>query len=252
MPVPVTGTFDAPPSPPPAVAPMKNRVFPLLCSLLTLAALAAPAADTPVEKLTIIAFDTETTGLSPTRGHIVELGAVKFKDGTIIGATNWLINPGEPIPAAATAVHHITDDMVKDKPRFAEIYPEFKAFVGDGVLMAHNAPFDVRFMREEIKRIPGEPLPENKVLDSLRLFRHWMPGLESYQLADLARHVGLEEGQFHRATDDARFTVQIFNKVLAKKAAEKPTLESLDAAGVRTYCIAQPAAEPAPDGPHAP
>ncbi len=228
---------------------MKRCAHLLLSSCLL--SLAAPASDTPLSSLTIIAFDTETTGLSPTRGHIIELGAVKYQDGKIVAEKNWLINPGEPIPASATAVHHITDEMVKDKPRFDAVYPEFKNFVGDGVLMAHNAPFDIRFMREEIKRIPGEPLPENKVLDSLRLFRHWMPGLSSYQLADLARHVGLEEGQFHRATDDARFTVQILDRVLAKKAAEKPTLESLEAAGVRLYRIAQPA-EPAPDDAHAP
>ena len=225
----------------------------LLTSALLLLAVPPARADTPLGGITLVAFDTETTGLSPAKGHVIEIGAVKYRDGKIVGEKTWLINPGSPIPASATAVHHITDDMVKDQPRFAAVWPEFKAFAGDAVLMAHNAPFDVRFMREEIKRLPGEPLPANQVIDSLSLFRHWMPGLPSYQLEDLARHVGLPEGTFHRATDDARFMVQIYDRTLAAKAAEKPTLESIAAAGVRSYSIAQPPADgDKPEAPHAP
>lgn len=111
----------------------------------------------------------------------MEIGAVKYLDGQIIQSTHWLINPGMPIKNSH--VHGITDEMVAGCPGFSETYREFQDFVGNGVLIAHNASFDVRFMTAEIKRNQLVPLP-NPTLNSLTLFRRWFPDAPSHKLGN--------------------------------------------------------------------
>lgn len=189
---------------------------------------ALPKMSTPVSNLTFVVFDTETTGLSPGKDRIVEIGAIKIQNGQIVEERDWLINPGQPIPARATKVHGITTEMVKDKPSFAEVYPEFQAFVGDAILMAHNARFDVAMVKEEVERNELAH-PGNVVIDSLKLFRTWYPEAENHKLAYLAEHVGITGDGFHRGDADSRFTALILFEGL-KSHTNCTTLRKLLAA----------------------
>ncbi len=169
-------------------------------------------ADTPpslASDTIFVAFDVETTGFSPTRDRVVEIAAVKFRGGKVVDSKAFLVNPGRPIPARAQGVHGISDEMVADKPAFDAISAEFIAFIGDAVLLAHNASFDVNFVREEIRRA-GNPLPKNQILDTLALFRRWYPELDSHRLETVAEHVGVGGEGYHRALDDARYLMDIF------------------------------------------
>lgn len=172
-----------------------------------------PAKNTLLSNVTFVVFDTETTGFSPKNDRLVELGAVKFRNGKILEERTWLINPKRSIPFYVQKVHGITPEMVKDSPTFKQVYPEFEDFIKGCVLMAHNAPFDLGFMRAEILR-SGETLPPNLTIDSLRLFRNWYPNQKSYKLGDLAEFMKVTGGTFHRAEADSLYVFLILDKEL--------------------------------------
>jgi DNA polymerase III epsilon subunit family exonuclease len=200
--------------------PMKSVLA--MCSLLAGLALVAPAPaqavdstpgalprlSAPVKDVTFVVFDTETTGFSAQQDRIVEIGAVKIRNGEIIEEREWLINPGRPIPRRATLVHGITGQMVSRKPSFAEVYPEFVEFAGNAVLVAHNARFDVDMVRAEVERNGLIQMP-NVVIDSLKLFRRWYPAAGSYKLSPLAKYVGISGEGFHRGMADSRYAALI-------------------------------------------
>lgn len=177
-----------------------------------------PKMSTPIRELTIVVFDTETTGFSADKDRIVEIGAVKIRNGEIVEERNWLINPQQPIPARVTKVHGISDGMVKDKPAFAAVYPEFEAFVSNALLVAHNARFDVDMVRAEIERANLES-PPYLVIDSLRLFRKWYPDAESHKLGALADNLGLGAKGLHRGDVDSRYTALILFEGLKQHPA---------------------------------
>lgn len=168
-----------------------------------------PALGDKLADVTFVVFDLETTGFSAAYDRIVEVGAVKFQNGKIVDQKAWLVNPGRRIPWGAQRVHGITDAMVKDSPAFKAIYPEFHDFIKGSVLMAHNARFDVGFLAAEIQRA-GFPLPNNKVVDSLSLFRRWYPDIKSHSLEDVVKHTNVEPGLFHRALEDSIYVYRIF------------------------------------------
>ena len=156
-----------------------------------------------------IAFDTETTGLDPASGRIVEIGAVKFDRCGVIARYNVLINPEMPMPEEAGKVNGITDAMLKDKPLIAAVFPDFFDFIGTGVLVAHNAPFDINYVNAELKRI-GKPPLANKAVDTRIFAKEVFPGLSSYALQDLAVQFGITALEAHRAEDDARVCMELF------------------------------------------
>jgi DNA polymerase-3 subunit alpha (Gram-positive type) len=168
-----------------------------------------------ISNVTFVAFDTETTGFSPKTDRIVEVAVVKYRGGRIIDEKTWLVNPQRSIPLYVQKVHGITPLMVKDQPRFKDIYPEFLHFIEGSVLMAHNAPFDIAFVASEAGRIEA-PLPANKVIDSLSLFRKWYPELKSHALSSVASHTQVEGDAFHRALADSAYVALIFDKGLQK------------------------------------
>jgi DNA polymerase III subunit alpha, Gram-positive type len=191
-----------------------------------------PTAATRMENITFVIFDTETTGFSPVKDRLVEIGAVKVRNGKVLGEKTWLLNPQRYIPYYVQNVHHITPDMVKDSPTFAQIYPEFLEFIDGSVLIAHNAPFDIRFISAEADRA-GMPPPKNGVLDSLALFRTWYPNLKSHRVADLIdlfeiSTAGLHE---HRATDDSLFVYYAIQKEMERRSEEPRFQELLKSAG---------------------
>ena len=191
-----------------------------------------PTAATRMANITFVIFDTETTGFSPANDRLVELGAVKVRDGKKLGEKTWLINPKRYIPWYVQNVHHISPEMLKDKPTFAEVYPEFLEFIDGSVLIAHNAPFDIRMMSAEAQR-NNLPAPKNAVLDSLALFRNWHPDFESHTVADLIEHLGLStEGMHaHRATDDSLFVYFAIQKEMESRSDNPRFSELLKGAG---------------------
>ncbi len=191
-----------------------------------------PTAATRMANITFVIFDTETTGFSPANDRLVELGAVKVRDGKKLGEKTWLINPQRYIPYYVQNVHHITPDMVKDRPTFAQIYPEFLEFIDGSVLIAHNAPFDVRFISAEAGR-NGMPAPKNAVLDSLVLFRTWYPDLPSHRVEDLINlfDISTDGLQEHRATDDSLFVYYAIQKEMERRSEEPRFQELLKSAG---------------------
>ena len=170
-----------------------------------------------------IAFDTETTGLDPASGRIVEIGAVKFDRRGVIARYNVLINPEMPMPEEAGKVNGITDEMLKDKPLIADVFPDFFDFIGTGVLVAHNAPFDINYVNAELKRIGKSPLA-NKVVDTRIFAKEVFPGLSSYALQDLAVQFGITALEAHRAEDDARVCMELFDKILNRFLKNNPEL----------------------------
>ncbi len=170
-----------------------------------------------------IAFDTETTGLDPALGKIVEIGAVKFDRRGIVARYNVLINPEMPMPEEAGKVNGITDEMLKDKPLIAAVFPDFFDFIGMGVLVAHNAPFDINYVNTELKRV-GKPPLTNKVVDTRIFAKEVFPGLSSYALQDLAVQFGITALEAHRAEDDARVCMELFEQILSRFLKNNPEL----------------------------
>lgn len=170
-----------------------------------------------------IAFDTETTGLDPVSGRIVEIGAVKFDRRGIVARYNVLINPEMPMPEEAGKVNGITDEMLKDKPLIVAVFPDFFDFIGTGVLVAHNAPFDINYVNAELKRAGKTPLT-NKVVDTRIFAKEVFPGLSSYALQDLAVQFGITALEAHRAEDDARVCMELFEKILSRFLKNNPEL----------------------------
>jgi DNA polymerase-3 subunit alpha (Gram-positive type) len=108
-------------------------------------------------------------------------------------------------------VHGIDEAMVKEKPTFDKVYDEFEEFIRGSVLMAHNAAFDIGFLKAELGRYSRVP-PGNSVIDSLKLFREWYPQLKSHSLESVAEHVDVSDGGFHRALADSMYVALIFDK----------------------------------------
>lgn len=168
-------------------------------------------------------FDLETTGMSPARDRIVEIGAVRVeKDGTL-SRFSTLVNPSCPIPYAVSRVHGIDNEMVKDAPLFKEAGYAFQDFARGSRLVAHNARFDLAFLQESFARV-GLPLWKEGAYDSIVLIRKAYPGLPSYSLPALVRSWALDDGstpgQAHRAAYDAEMTMAAFGMAMAKLVRE--------------------------------
>lgn len=160
------------------------------------------------------ALDVETTGLDPWRDRVIEIGVVRFSfdsEGALVEEDTWnsLINPGIAIPESATAIHGITDLDISSSPFFREIASGLATLLGGRVMVAHNAPFDAGFIREEFSRLSREA-PVWEMADSLVLLRQAFPNLLSYNLGKAAFILGIDSASFHRALDDARTCMHIF------------------------------------------
>lgn len=122
-------------------------------------------------KLSFIAVDTETTGLRPLTDRIIQLSAVKFKDGIIVDEFNTLVNPKKKISVAASEVNGIYNDQVEDSPTIKEVLPSFLNFIGSETLVFHNARFDLSFLNRDILKLTGNELT-NKVDDTMKIWRN--------------------------------------------------------------------------------
>lgn len=165
--------------------------------------------------LTFVAFDVETTGLSAIACKLVELSGVKFKLGSgQIDTFSTLINPCEPIPREVSALHGITDEMVAGAPTIEMILPGFYEWCGDSVMIAHNASFDVEFLKVHSMR-QRIPLPANRVIDTLALSQALVEGSANHKLKTLSEHFGFAGSLYHRALDDSIYVHKLFEKLVS-------------------------------------
>lgn len=173
--------------------------------------------------LSFTAFDTETTGLDPVSQRIVEIGGIRFDSKGPRSRFNTLINPGTPMPSEASRINGITDAMLAGKPEAAIAIPDFLRFIGDSVLIAHNAPFDINFVNGELGRL-RLPRLTNKVVDTRLFAKEVFPGLPKYALQDLAVRFGIQALEAHRAEDDARVCMELFLVCVQRLKELKPGL----------------------------
>lgn len=178
-----------------------------------------------------VVFDIETTGLSRERDKITEIGAVKVSGGHIVDRFSTFVNPQVPISAEITKLTGIDDAMVADAPPIDVILPQFLAFVGDSVLVAHNASFDVGFIRKNGERLGLAPV-ENTVVDTVELAKSLLPHLSKYKLDVVCEAMGVDLKGHHRAVNDAEATAKVFVKFL-EMLAEK---DVLDLDHVNAFC----------------
>ena len=168
-------------------------------------------------------FDLETTGMSPVNDRIVEIAAMRIDLTGEYSEFHTLLNPGRRIPAGASRVHHITDDMVVDAPRFQHIGHDFLEFARNSTLVAHNARFDLSFLQESLARC-GLPLWQGNTMDSLALVRKLYPGLPSYSLQNLRGVLKLDRPEddlsAHRAGDDVVWTMRLLETLLKRVIAQ--------------------------------
>ena len=172
--------------------------------------------DVPLRALTYVIFDTETTGLLPDRDEVVQIGALRVVNCQQAGGEvlDTLVNPGRPIPARSTAVHGVTDAMVKDAPDMAQAGRRFHSFARDAVLVAHNAPFDMAFFHRHAPSI-GVAF-DNPVLDTVLLSAVLFGGTEGHTLDEIAQRleIDLPEEVRHTALGDAIATRDVFLRMI--------------------------------------
>ena len=161
-----------------------------------------------------VVFDLETTGAKTPPCRITEIGAYRVKNGKIVDEFHTLVNPETPIPIFISQLTGISDAMVKNEPKFREIAAEFLDFIGDSVLVAHNAHFDIRFLNHEIGRIYEDYRVANPHLCTVQLSRKLLPHIENHRLNTVAEYYSVALINHHRASDDARATAHIFINLL--------------------------------------
>lgn len=161
-----------------------------------------------------VVFDLETTGAKTPPCRITEIGAYKIEKGKITNEYQTLVNPETPIPPFITGLTGISNGMVKNAPKFGEVAENFLEFIGDSVLVAHNAHFDMRFLNHEIGKIHEDYRVGNPHLCTVRLSRKLLPNLANHRLHTVAEHYSIYIKNRHRATDDAFATAKIFEDFL--------------------------------------
>ena len=172
---------------------------------------------TPLSSVTFVVVDLETTGGSPAECGITEIGAVKVRGGEVVAEFQTLVNPGGAIPAFISVLTGITDAMVIDAPRIESAFPAFLEFAAGSVLVAHNAGFDISFLKSAARRT-GTPWPGFDVLDTLTLARQLVTNDESpnHKLSSLARVFASTTTPDHRALHDARATVDVLHGLIER------------------------------------
>ncbi len=177
------------------------------------------ATDLSLYETTFVVVDLETTGGAPADGGITEIGAVKVRGGKQLGVLGSLVNPGQPIPPFITVLTGITQAMLVPAPRLEAVLPSFLEFLGDAVLVAHNAPYDVGFLKAACAR-HGHRWPNPRVLDTVTLARRVLTRDEvpNRKLATLAAYFRTGQQPTHRALDDARATVDVLHGLIARLA----------------------------------
>jgi DNA polymerase III epsilon subunit family exonuclease len=161
-----------------------------------------------------VVFDLETTGAKTPPCRVTEIGAYRVCGGAITEEFHTLVNPETPIPIFISQLTGISDAMVRTAPKFRQIASELLDFIGNSVLVAHNAHFDMRFLNHEIGRIYTDYRVANPFLCTVQLSRRLLPHIENHRLNTVAQYYSVSLVNHHRAADDARATAQIFINLL--------------------------------------
>ncbi|AQR95425.1 DNA polymerase III PolC-type [Clostridium saccharoperbutylacetonicum] len=176
---------------------------------------------------TYCVLDLETTGFSPRTEKITEIGIMKIKDGKILDKFSTFVNPQKPIPMRVVEVTKITDDMVSSAETIEKVFPKMLEFIEGSVLVAHNAEFDINFLKHNAK-VLGYDFDFTYV-DTLPLAQDVFPDFKSYKLGRIAKNLGIKVEVAHRALDDVDTTVKVFNimiEILKERGAE--SVEEID------------------------
>ena len=166
------------------------------------------------------AFDTETTGVTPTTSRIIEIGAVRFTKDQILAKWTHLFDPDQILSPFIIDLTHITQQMVDAEDPINVHLPGFLHFIKDTILVAHNAQFDLNFLNAECENC-GFPVTKNYAVDTLQLSRIVFPEAEYHKLDFLADYLGIDKGKSHRAMDDAITCMELFNNCLCSERIHK-------------------------------
>ncbi|MFD1360370.1 PolC-type DNA polymerase III [Lentibacillus salinarum] len=169
--------------------------------------------DVELDDGTYVVFDVETTGLSAVYDTIIELAAVKIHQGDVIDRFESFANPHHPLAQTTTDLTGITDDMVKDAPEVDDVLKDFHNWMGDSILVAHNASFDIGFLDQGFQKIDFAKTA-NPVIDTLELSRFLYPELKNHRLNTMCKHLDIELTQHHRAIYDAEATGHLLWKLV--------------------------------------
>lgn len=185
-------------------------------------------SENPLSDTTFVIVDLETTGMSATTDHIIEIGAVKVRGGVQLGTFSTFVDPGAEIPQFITNLTGITNSDVEGAPLLSTALPLFLEFAQDSVWVAHNAKFDMSFLQEGCQQLDLH-WPAPTVVDTLKLARQLLDRntTKSFRLGDLARYVGATTSPTHRALDDALATTSVLHYLIELLAGHR--VESLDA-----------------------
>lgn len=155
-----------------------------------------------------VAVDIETTGLNPATDRIIEIGAVRVREGQIEETFDTLINPETALSSFITELTGITDEMLEKAPKIQTALEDFLEFAGEDVLLGHHISFDYSFLKQNIIRLNGKF--ERTGMDTLKIARAALPELEKRSLTHLCRYYGIHNAHAHRACDDALATTELF------------------------------------------
>jgi len=179
---------------------------------------------------TYCVLDLETTGFSAVTEKITEIGVMKYKNGQVIDEFSCFVNPEKPIPQRVVEVTHITDEMVENADTIDIVFPKLLEFIKDSVLVAHNADFDIGFLKQNAK-VLGYDFDFTYV-DTLRLARDIFPDFKKYNLGKIAENLKIKVEVAHRALDDVDTTVKVFRVMIDKLKERGATkLEDMDILG---------------------
>ena len=178
-----------------------------------------------IDEAVYCVLDLETTGLSARTDKITEIGVIKYKNGEVVDEFECFVNPERPIPQAVVEVTHITDDMVKDAETIDKVLPKLIEFLGDGIIVAHNADFDTGFLKHNFEKYGYEF--DYTCIDTLRLAKAVFPEFKKYKLGLIADKLGIKVDVAHRALDDVKTLVAVFKIMIeeAKKVGAESVID---------------------------
>jgi len=172
--------------------------------------------------------DLETTGLNRQSDEIVEIAAIRVREGRMVASFHSLVRPQNPIPEQTSRFNHITNSMLKNARELNDVFPAFVKFIGDDPLLGHNIDsFDIDFLNRAARSIIGEDLP-NETVDSLKIARKAIKEPHSHSLSKLCERFGVTNPQEHRALADCETTVKVYSRLREMDIPEEAFNEEED------------------------
>lgn len=185
-----------------------------------------PLPTTALRSTPLVIFDFETTGLDSNSDRIIEIGGLRVENEKRISEFQCLVKPDVPLPEEASKITGITEDMLKDQPSIRDTLPDFLKFINGAILVAHNADFDMAFLRNESARL-GYQI-DWPCFCTLKMARHFLPDLDSKSLDTLAEHYDLTFEARHRSIGDCKVTHSVLLALLGHEAENIKTWKEMD------------------------